>query len=128
MQFIAHGIDLVDIARTKILMEFSEDFVQGCFLESERVPEGELPTPFYASRYAAKEAIAKALGTGFSQGVTWRQIEVLRDESGVPMVRLHGAAGERAEQLGISRWMVSLSHTGTHAMASAIGLGAFLEH
>ncbi len=76
-----------------------------------------------ASRFAAKEAVFKALGTGWSGGMAWTDAEVVLLPSGAPTVRLHGRAGEIAAERGITGWLVSLTHTATHAAASVIALG-----
>jgi len=73
-----------------------------------------------AARFAAKEAGAKALGTGISHGVSWLEIEVGREPGGKPTLRLHGRAAEFAAQLGVSRAALSITHTETLAMASVV--------
>ena len=74
----------------------------------------------YAARFAAKEAIMKALGTGWRQGVRWVDIEVVRLPSGRPTIELRGAARQHAERLGVSRIHVSLTHSGNLAFAEVI--------
>jgi holo-[acyl-carrier protein] synthase len=73
-----------------------------------------------AARFAAKEAGAKALGTGISRGVTWLEIEVIREPSGRPALRFHGRAAELAARMGVARAALSLSHTAGLAMASVV--------
>ena len=73
-----------------------------------------------AGRFAAKEAILKALGTGWSAGLGWSQIEILPDAAGAPLVTLTGAARERLSSLGATRCLVSISHHGEYAVAFAI--------
>lgn len=77
----------------------------------------------FAARFAAKEAGAKALGTGISRGVTWREIEVKREPSGRPTLHLHGRAKEIADRLGIVRLSVSLTHSRDLAFAIVIAAG-----
>jgi holo-[acyl-carrier protein] synthase len=77
----------------------------------------------FAARFAAKEAVMKALGTGYAKGVWWRDIEVVR-ASGAPRLVLHGGAAARAASLGITRWHLSLTHTGGQALAYVIAEGA----
>ena len=77
----------------------------------------------YAARLAAKEAAFKALGAGFEQGLRFRDVEVVRDGSGAVTLALHGAASERARELGVERWHVSLSHTRGTAVAVALAEG-----
>ena len=74
----------------------------------------------YAARFAAKEATMKALGTGWSRGVRWVDIEVTREASGRPTIELRGAARQHAERMGVSRILVSLTHSGNIAFAEVI--------
>lgn len=77
-----------------------------------------------AARFAAKEAIAKALGTGaWRAGVLWTDLEVTSDGAGAPAVRLHGAAAERAQRLGLHEWSISLSHDRERSIAFVVALG-----
>ena len=78
---------------------------------------------YYAGRFAGKEAVAKALGTGFAGDVTWRGIEILRRESGAPYVRLSDEVLELATSLGITDWFISISYHDGVAMASVIAVG-----
>ena len=74
----------------------------------------------FAARFAAKEAGAKALGTGISHGVSWLEIEVVREPSGRPTLRFHGRAAEIAARLGVARAALSITHTADLAMASVV--------
>jgi holo-[acyl-carrier protein] synthase len=127
MSVIGLGIDLVEVSRIRALLQKSGDrfkdrvFTPGEVAYCESCADGAMN---YAARFAAKEAVAKALGTGFSNGVSWRDIEVLRSEAGMPSVRLHGGAVPVAEALGVARILVTLTHTATAAAASAVLLGA----
>ena len=126
MSVLAVGLDLVDVVRIRTLLErHGERFEQRTFTQNEcAYCQGNAdPAIHYAARFAAKEAVAKALGTGFTEGVTWADIEVTRSPAGVPAVQLHGAAAAKAEALGIRRWMLSLTHTATSAAASVVALG-----
>lgn len=123
---IGHGIDMVDIGWTEgFLAEPSGQFLARYFTETERavVEEGREVAARLSGRLAAKEAVMKALGTGFSGGIGFHQIEVITLPSGAPSIQLHGAAAEKAKQLGIVRWLVSTSHEGNMAIASVIALG-----
>ncbi|HUT11533.1 MAG TPA: holo-ACP synthase [Thermoguttaceae bacterium] len=80
-------------------------------------------TQHFTGRWAAKEAILKAIGTGWRRGIGWRDVEVRNEPSGKPVVALGGGAKEVVEQLGISDILVSISHCHTHATAYAIALG-----
>ena len=74
----------------------------------------------FAARFAAKEATMKVLGIGFGGGISWQEIEVVRG-TGRPRIVVHGRAAERAAEIGVIRWHLSLTHTETHAIAFAIG-------
>lgn len=127
MNTIAHGVDIVEVARiARMLEEHSERFRERCFTEEECAyaeAGGQVRAQRYAARFAAKEAVLKAIGTGWQYGIAWTDVEVVRSAEGAPGVVLRGEAARRASERGISGWLLSLSHTETHAMASAIGLG-----
>ena len=126
MSVIAHGIDIVEISRiAAMLEEHPERFVDRCFTEIEReyADAGDRRrAERYAVRFACKEAVFKALGTGWRTGISWRDVEVVREPSGQPRIRLTGRCAELAKDSGISTWLVSLSHTDTLACASIIGV------
>ncbi|MEM7623581.1 MAG: holo-ACP synthase [Planctomycetota bacterium] len=123
---VSHGVDVAEVARvTRSIERHGERFLDRVFTPDERAYCGanKRAPEHFAARFAAKEAVFKALGTGWAQGVSWREIEVTRAPSGAPGVRLTGrAAAEIASELGISAWLLSLSHTGSIAIASAIAL------
>ncbi len=126
MNAIGHGIDLVEVSRIeRLAREHGERFFERCFSqrELEYARAGARTHEHLAARFAAKEAVLKALGTGWSQGVGWTDVEVERDEFGRPAIVLHGKAREIAAAGGITSWLLSLSHTQTHAIASAIAFG-----
>lgn len=75
-----------------------------------------------AARFTVKEAVAKALGTGIGD-IGWKEIEVVGDENHAPSLRLHGAAKERSQQIGLKTWSLSLSHTHSHAIAFVVATG-----
>lgn len=121
MSLVAVGLDLTEISRIRELLEkHGQRFKERTYTPAERdyCDSCADSAPHYAARFAAKEAVAKALGTGFAQGVSWQDIEVLRSEAGQPSLRLHGAASARAAELGITQWMLSLSHSRETAAAS----------
>lgn len=123
---IAHGIDIVDIPSTqRLLDEPTGQFLKRCFTAGEQaiVAEGRDVAARLSGRFAVKEAVMKALGTGFGAGIGFRDIEVVTLASGAPSIQLHGSAAKRAEALAIATWLVSTSHDGDLAMASVIGLG-----
>lgn len=127
MDMIGHGIDIVETARVaKMLEDHNERFLKRCFTDGEQAYCASNPArqaEHLAGRFAAKEAILKVLGTGWSNGIAWTDAEVVREASGKPTVRLHGRCAEVAAELGIASWHLSISHTGSYATASAIGLG-----
>ena len=121
MSVISLGLDLVEVPRIRDLLErHGERFKERTFSPSERAycDRNADPAMHYAARFAAKEAVAKALGTGFSDGVSWSDIEVLRADNGQPTIALHGGAAKRAADLGIQRILLTLSHTKDVAAAS----------
>lgn len=127
MQVIAHGVDLVEVARIASMLAIHGDrFPMRCFTESERAYADSalgLRAQRYAARFAAKEAVLKALGTGWRSGITWKDIEVSRLPTGEPGLRLRGRCAEIAAGLRIARWHVSLSHTTASAIASVLACG-----
>jgi holo-[acyl-carrier protein] synthase len=125
MRIVGHGIDLVEIERVaRLLEEFGERFLSRCFTQVEReyAHDKRRQIEHLAGRFAAKEAILKALGTGWRNGIAWTDVEIQREPSGKPKVVLHGQGLRVAEELGIDQWWVSISHIATHATASAIGV------
>jgi holo-[acyl-carrier protein] synthase len=123
MPILGHGIDAVEVSRIASMLDRHADrFLERCFTAGERAyaDASRRRVEHYAARFAAKEAILKALGTGWSRGIDWKDAEIVRDDAGAPGVRLHGAAARIAFGRGIARWSISLSHTPTHAFASAI--------
>lgn len=127
MSVLTHGIDLVEIARVAAMVDrHGERFLDRCFTEGERAyaeANQKRSSETLAARFAAKEAVLKAIGTGWRDGIKWTDVEVVRLPSGQPTVSITGEAGRIAAGLGITRWAISLSHTDTHAMASAVGTG-----
>jgi holo-[acyl-carrier protein] synthase len=125
MRILGHGIDLYELAiAEKHLQAPHDDWVAGTFTDEE-VTQADPPprrVEYFGGRYAAKEAVAKALGTGFSDEVAWLDVEILRRPSGAPAVRLRGGALEAATALGVTGWLVSISHSGGYVVASAIAI------
>ena len=121
----ALGIDIVEIQRMADTLTRRPSFRERVFTEHERwyCEHKSSPETHYALRFAAKEAVLKALGTGFS-GMRFTDVEIVNDRSGRPTAVLHGAAKERADALGILEVHVSLSYTHTTAVASAFALTA----
>lgn len=122
---LVHGVDLVEVDRIQgMLAEHGEVFLDRVYTPCERRDAeagGRRRAEHYAARFAAKEAVFKALGTGWSGGVAWRDVGVERLPGGQPVVRIEGEAAKVAKARGITDWAISLTHTGTHAMASVVG-------
>lgn len=115
------GIDSIEIIRVEQGIErLGERFLNRFFTPGERADCNDQPHRL-AARLAAKEAVAKALGTGIGV-VSWREIEIRCDERGRPTLHLHGAAAEVSAQLALSQWDVSLTHNRTTASAIAVAL------
>lgn len=116
------GIDAIEIDRVQEAIDRHGDrFLDRVYTAAERdlAGRGEGPLQFYAGRFAAKEAVLKVLGTGWAEGLGFRDVEVLRDDLGKPFVRLHGAAAERASRLGYGEILISITHTRRDAIAVA---------
>lgn len=126
MTVLAHGVDLVEVSRVaRIRQRHAERFLTRVFTAKERdyALESRRADERLAARFAAKEAVMKALGTGLADGIRWTDIEVTRDDTGRPGIALHARAEAVAHGRGIHQWLLSLSHVRDTAMASAIGLG-----
>lgn len=127
MRILGHGIDVVELESLRRLLSHSEaDFIAASFTQAEqsRIPSNTHRLAHLAGQFAAKEAVTKALGTGFGDGVAFRDVEISRTEEGVPLVQLHGEAAERAAVLGVSAWFVSITHSDGAAIASTIAVGS----
>jgi holo-[acyl-carrier protein] synthase len=120
---VGSGIDLVEIGRIqKSVDRFGDRFLNRVYTEAEKAYclRKRKGAESFAARFAAKEAGAKALGTGISFGVHWLEIEVVREPSGRPTLRFHGRAADIAARLGVVRSALSITHTGDLAMASVV--------
>ncbi len=117
------GIDLVEVSRIQASLERHGERFQNrilCPAESAYCRQFRHPAQHVAARFAAKEAVAKAFGTGLGAELGWRDIEVVRRESGEPVVALHGDAQKLLQERGGQRILLSLSHTSRHAIAVAL--------
>ena len=115
------GVDMIEVERVADAIErHGERFLQRVFTPQELAEVGN-NVPSLAARFAAKEAVSKALGTGIGE-VTFQDIEVLRGSAGEPVLYLHGAAKRLAEALGLEIWSISLSHTKEHAIAMVVAM------
>ncbi|MEN6480430.1 MAG: holo-ACP synthase [Anaerolineales bacterium] len=113
------GVDIIELARVQhVLDRFGERFLHKVYTAREiALCRGRAPE--LAVRFAGKEAISKALGTGLN-GILWAEMEILADERGKPYVILHGHALARAQTLGLSEWAISLSHSDHDAIAMVV--------
>jgi holo-[acyl-carrier protein] synthase len=117
------GLDIVEIDRIqKIYDQYGDAFVKRilCDNEYDDYVKQKFASRFIARRFAAKEAVAKALGTGFSAGITMSMICVTHDESGKPVIKLYDKARERADALGVENLLISLSDERRYATAFAV--------
>src|SRR4051812_15568397 len=126
MPILGHGIDIVETDRIeKLIMTHGAHFLDRVFTLAEQAyceASKKRRLEHYAGRFAAKEAVLKVLGTGWRGGIAWTDVEIVKEASGQPQVRLTGECLRIARERGIARWHVSISHIETHATASAIGL------
>lgn len=126
MRIIGHGIDLVAVNRIEeLLARHGDRFRERVFTTHERSRSdgSKREAQHLGARFAAKEAVLKALGTGFTGGVHWTEIEVVTLPSGQPTIAVSGQAAAMAIARGITGWQLSLSHTDGHAIASVIATG-----
>jgi len=118
MQYI--GIDIIEIARIKkAIAHWGDGFLQRVYTEPELKLYHKKPSSL-AARFAGKEAVIKTLGTQ-AKGIGWKEIEILSDPSGQPLVHLYGKAQNQANGLGLDNLTISLSHSKEYAIACVIG-------
>ncbi|MEI8314567.1 MAG: holo-ACP synthase [Verrucomicrobiota bacterium] len=125
MNIAGTGLDIVETGRIRQSLEqFGDRFLNRCFLPGEiAYCQGmKLPELHFAARFAAKEAISKAFGTGIGHELGWKDMEICRRDSGAPYVVLHGKGAELAKLRGVTSIFVSLSHCRDYAAASAIAV------
>jgi holo-[acyl-carrier protein] synthase len=115
------GVDMIEVERIAQAAErHGERFYRRFFTRTELAACGGR-FPALAARFAAKEAVAKALGTGIGD-VSWTEIEIVQDERKKPSVKLHGQAAVLAKSLGLAHWSISISHTHEHAIAFVVAM------
>lgn len=123
---VGHGVDIVEVHRiARMLADHPERFAQRCFTPAERAyctASARRSAEHFAARFAAKEAVLKALGRGLGEGRAMIEIEVVRGSGGEPGLALHAGAAAVARERGVARWVISLSHSDTVAIASVIAL------
>ena len=120
---VGTGIDLVEIGRIQHSMDrYGSRFLDRVYTGAEQAYclRKRMAAESFAARFAAKEAGAKALGTGIRHGVSWLEIEVVREAGGRPAIHFHGRAAHFAVRLGVARAALSITHTSGLAMASVV--------
>ncbi len=116
------GVDLIEISRIEeVIARHGRHYLERVYTEAELEQVGH-EAESLAGRFAAKEAVAKALGCGIG-AVGWKEIEVLGDEQNAPGLTLYGAAAQKAKELGLQSWSVSISHSMSHAVAFVVAAG-----
>ena len=118
------GVDMLEISRMERVLERRPNFARRVFTDEERAycDRCARPAEHYAARFAAREAVLKALGTGFSGGIGLKDVSVTRDESGRPRALLKGRAAEVAREQGVREIALSISHTHDVAVANALAV------
>ncbi|WAC18193.1 holo-ACP synthase [Luteolibacter sp. SL250] len=120
------GIDVVEVDRIEsAIARHGEPFLSRLFTDAERAycAAQKRAALHYAARFAAKEAVSKALGTGIGGEAGWLDLEIIRDPSGAPKLALHGSAAAFANDRGISEIQISLTHAKDYAAANAVAVG-----
>ena len=116
------GVDLIEISRIEeVVSRHGKHYLERIYTPAELEQCGKR-TESLARRFAAKEAVAKALGSGIGD-VSWKEIEVLGDEQNAPVLILHGAAEQMAKGIGLTTWSVSISHSQSHSVALVVMIG-----
>ncbi len=127
MNILRSGVDIIEIDRLrKVNPAIRQRFLKRVYTPLELEIAGESDASL-AGRFAAKEAVSKALGSGIGR-VRWQDIEIRRGANGEPQLHLHGAARQLANALGLTIWSVSISHSRTHAVAMVVALGQSPAH
>ncbi len=117
------GVDIVSVGRVRAVLERQRArFIERVFTpgEQEYCNAHRDPAPHYAVRFAAKVALLKALGTGWSSGIRWIDVEVCREEGKAPVIRIHGEAAQIAARMEVRAVHVSLSHSDENAVATVV--------
>ncbi|HMO81227.1 MAG TPA: holo-ACP synthase [Pyrinomonadaceae bacterium] len=120
---VSTGIDIIEVYRIRESLARTERFGERVFTEAEREycdAKGKAAAASYAARFAAKEAMLKALKTGWSGNLAWHDIEIMNDERGAPHIELTGEAARLHKDLGSPKIHLTLSHTSEHAVAQVI--------
>ena len=129
-QIIGIGTDITECLRiARMVDRHAEMFIERVYTprEAQYCRSQKQSTESFTGRWCAKEAILKALGTGWRRGIAWRDMEILNDQAGRPIVELSGGTLEVAEQLGVTEILITISHCHTHATATAVAVGERLD-
>jgi len=119
---LATGVDLIEINRIEeVIARHGRHYLERIYTPAEIEQCGKRGESL-AGRFAAKEAVAKALGSGIGD-ISWKEIEVLGDEQNAPKLILHGAAKQKADEMGLTIWSVSISHSQSHSVALVVAIG-----
>lgn len=119
---LATGVDLIEINRIEeVIARHGKHYLERIYTAAELEYCGRRAESL-AGRFAAKEAVVKALGCGIGE-VTWKEIEILGDEQNAPVLILHGVAQQKAMKLGLANWSVSISHSQSHSVAFVVAIG-----
>ena len=127
MHIFGIGTDITECLRIARMIErHGELFLERVYTAAEMryCQCRKQATQHFTGRWAAKEAVLKALGTGWIKGISWRDVEVRNESGGRPVVLLSGGARETAQKLGVTEVLISISHCHTHATAYALAVGA----
>lgn len=125
MQIVGIGTDIIECLRiANMIQRHGEAFLARVYTahEIQYCQARKEATQHFAGRWAAKEAVLKALGTGWVRGISWRDVEVVTSPGGKPRIELHGGALEVGRRLGVAEVLISISHCRTHATAYALAL------
>ena len=119
---LATGVDLIEIARMEeVIARHGKRYLERIYTPAELEQCGKRVESL-AGRFAAKEAVVKALGSGIGE-VSWKDIEILGDELNAPVLKLYGMAEQKAKEKGLSTWSVSISHSQSHCVAFVVATG-----
>jgi holo-[acyl-carrier protein] synthase len=121
------GTDIIECLRIAQMIErHAEQFISRVYTEHEiqYCQSRKAATQHFAGRWAAKEAVLKAMGTGWRRGISWRDVEVRNESGGRPVIVLRGGARDVVDKLGIAQMLISISHCRSHATAFAVAVGS----
>jgi holo-[acyl-carrier protein] synthase len=119
---LATGVDLIEISRIEeVIARHGRHYLDRIYTPAELEQCGERVESL-AGRFAAKEAVAKALGSGIGD-ISWKDIEILGDEQNAPVLTLHNVAKQKADERGLAIWSVSISHSQSHSVAFVVAVG-----